>query len=50
MSINRKIIEDEQKERMNTWNLTAETYMHINDWKSLFKEVGYRGDYFWFIP
>ncbi|MBU4116897.1 MAG: class I SAM-dependent methyltransferase [Nanoarchaeota archaeon] len=41
---------DEQKERMNNWNLTAETYMHINDWKNLFKEVGYKGDYFWFIP
>jgi len=31
------------------WNLTALTYMHVNAWKALFAEVGYRGDYYWFI-
>lgn len=39
----------EEKERMQKWNLTAETYMHVDDWKKLFVEVGYKGDYYWFI-
>ncbi len=39
----------EEKERMLKWNLTALTYMHTEDWKKLFKEVGYTGDYYWFI-
>ena len=41
---------DQEKEKMFQWNLTAETLMHVNDWKKLFKEVGYEGDYFWFFP
>ena len=40
----------EEKVRMDAWNLTALTYMHVEEWKALFKEVGYTGDYFWFIP
>lgn len=40
----------EEKKRMDAWNLTALTYMHVDEWKKLFKEVGYEGDYFWFIP
>ncbi|MFA4849314.1 MAG: class I SAM-dependent methyltransferase [Methanoregula sp.] len=40
---------DDEKERMLKWNLTAETYMHVEDWKLLFEEVGYTGDYYWFI-
>ncbi|MCG2661586.1 MAG: class I SAM-dependent methyltransferase [Kiritimatiellae bacterium] len=31
------------------WVLTAETMMHVEDWKKLFNEVGYTGDYWWFI-
>ena len=38
------------KKMMDMWNLTAKTYMHVDDWIKLFKEVGYTGDYFWFIP
>lgn len=41
---------DEEKELMQAWNLTGLTYMHVNDWKKLFEEVGYTGDYYWFIP
>jgi hypothetical protein len=41
---------DEGKERMDAWNLTAETLMCVGDWKKLFKEVGYTGEYYWFIP
>lgn len=40
----------EEKKRMDAWNLTALTYMHVDEWKALFKEVGYSGDYYWFIP
>lgn len=32
------------------WILTAQTYMHVDDWVKLFAEVGYTGDYWWFIP
>ena len=38
-----------EKESMLKWNLTARTYMDVNDWKLLFEEVGYTGDYYWFI-
>ncbi len=42
--------DDEEKERMYEWNLTAKTIMHVDEWKDFFKEVGYTGDYYWFIP
>ena len=35
---------------MLKWNLTALSYMHVDDWKKLFKEVGYDRDFYWFIP
>ncbi len=40
----------EEKERMDLWNLTAKTYMHVDAWEELFEQVGYKGDYYWFIP
>lgn len=41
---------DVEKERMEAWNLTAKTMMHVDDWKVFFNDVGYTGDYYWFIP
>lgn len=41
---------DEEKERMFAWNLTAKTIMSVNQWKNFFNENKYKGDYFWFIP
>ena len=41
---------DEEKKRMLAWNLTGKTIMSVEEWKLFFKEVGYTGDYFWFIP
>jgi SAM-dependent methyltransferase len=41
---------DIEKERMEAWNLTALTIMSCNEWKIFFEKVGYKGDYFWFIP
>lgn len=38
-----------EKENLFKWVLTAETMMHVDDWKKLFDEVGYTGDYWWFI-
>jgi ubiquinone/menaquinone biosynthesis C-methylase UbiE len=39
-----------EKERMEAWNLTALTMMSVDEWKKFFAEVGYDGDYYWFIP
>lgn len=41
---------EEEKEKMFQWNLTAKTILHVDEWKELFREVGYTGDYYWFIP
>lgn len=40
----------QEKERMEAWNLTAKTMMHVDEWRAFFKKVGYTGDYYWFIP
>ncbi len=40
---------EQEQERLMKWNLTALSYMHVDDWKKFFAEVGYTGDYFWFI-
>ena len=39
-----------EKTRMYAWNLTAQTILHVDEWKAFFAEVGYTGDYYWFIP
>ncbi len=39
----------EERERFMKWNLTALTYMSVDDWKKFFKEAGYTGDYYWTI-
>ena len=41
---------EEEKARMIAWNLTAKTLLHVDEWKELFKDAGYTGDYYWFIP
>ena len=41
---------NEEKERMEAWNLTAKTVMHVNEWKQFFNDISYSGDYYWFIP
>jgi SAM-dependent methyltransferase len=40
----------EEKERMFAWNLTAKTIMSVDEWATFFNDVGYTGDYYWFIP
>lgn len=41
---------EDEKKRMYAWNLTAKTIMSVDEWIAFFKEIGYTGDYFWFIP
>jgi len=41
---------EEEKTRMDMWNLTALTYMSTQEWKIFFNDAGYSGDYYWFIP
>ena len=41
---------NEEKEAMLSWNLTGKTIMHVDEWKIFFDEIGYTGDYYWFIP
>ena len=41
---------EDEKKRMYDWNLTAKTIMSVNEWKNLFEEMDYKGDYYWFIP
>lgn len=40
---------DIEKENLFKWVLTAETMMHIDEWKKFFIDTGYAGDYWWFI-
>lgn len=41
---------EEEHQRLLDWILTAESYFHVDEWVKLFAEVGYTGDYWWFIP
>ena len=41
---------EEEKARMEAWNLTALTMMAVDEWKEFFLEIGYTGDFYWFIP
>mgnify|MGYP006116881817 CR=1 FL=1 len=41
---------NEEKEAMLAWNLTGKTIMHVDEWKIFFDDIGYTGDYYWFIP
>ena len=40
----------EEEDRMRKWNITGKTILSVDEWIRLFKEVGYTGDYYWFIP
>ena len=42
--------DDVERERMYAWNLTAKTIMSVDEWKAFFAEIGYTGDYYWFVP
>jgi ubiquinone/menaquinone biosynthesis C-methylase UbiE len=42
-------LNSEQKEVFESWVLTAKYHGYPEEWKKLFKEAGYNGDYFWTI-
>jgi SAM-dependent methyltransferase len=42
--------DEAERKRMEAWNLTALTIMHVDEWKAFFTSVGYAGDFYWFIP
>ena len=42
--------DSEEQKRMYDWNLTAKTILSVSEWKQLFAELEYQGDYYWFIP
>ncbi len=41
---------EEERQRLEDWNLTARTVLSTREWVALFKEADYQGDYYWFIP
>ena len=41
---------EEEKEAMLAWNLTAKTILSVDEWISFYDECGYSGDYYWFMP
>ena len=41
---------EEERERMFAWNLTAQTILSKADWKIVFQHAEYTGDYYWFTP
>ncbi len=40
---------EQERVQLYKWILTAESMFHVDDWRKLFAEVGYTGDYYWFI-
>ena len=40
---------EREREQLESWVVTCRTHMHVDDWKRLFAECGYTGDYYWFI-
>jgi SAM-dependent methyltransferase len=41
---------EKEKELMYAWNLTAKTIMQVDEWIKFFNDIGYSGDYYWFVP
>lgn len=40
---------EEQRQNMARWVITGLTCLSTKDWKELFRQAGYSGDFFWFI-
>ena len=38
---------EEEKEAMLAWNLTAKTILSVDEWIEFYDECGYTGDYYW---
>jgi SAM-dependent methyltransferase len=42
-------LDDEQREKLERWQLTALTHFDPEGWRRLFAEAGYAGEYYWTI-
>jgi SAM-dependent methyltransferase len=40
-------LNDRQRQNLDLWVLTALTYLAPDDWRALFRDAGYIGDYYW---
>ena len=40
----------DERDALEKWNLVAKTILHVNEWRDVFKECGYDGDYSFFTP
>jgi len=40
---------EDERELFEAWMLTARTYGRPEDWRALFDEAGYSGDYYWTV-
>jgi SAM-dependent methyltransferase len=41
---------EEECDLLLKWNLVAKTILHVDEWRALFKQEGYTGDYSFFVP
>ncbi len=42
-------LNEEQRQNFERWVLTAVTYFEPEEWRKVFREVGYTGEYYWTI-
>lgn len=40
-------LNEEQRQNFERWQLTAVTYFPPDEWRKVFQETGYNGDYYW---
>jgi ubiquinone/menaquinone biosynthesis C-methylase UbiE len=40
---------EKEKENLEKWNLTAQSNLSKEEWRSLLNDIGYHGDYHWFF-
>lgn len=40
---------ERERENLKAWTLTSETEMSVEEWKAVFNQIGYTGDYYWTI-
>ncbi len=41
---------EKEKIAFDRWNIVAKTSLYVEEWMTIFEEVGYTGDYCWFTP
>ncbi len=42
--------DDAERDALHRWNVVAKTILHVDEWRALFTETGYTGDYTFFVP